>query len=127
MAAILAQVMVIVTHSNFFNAVGKLSFQSNNANNLSSDNGGTGHVYKVTCGKLKKLIQPVVIQLVSCILRSDNGGNLSSGNGGTLRSDNCGTGHLFKVTSRKLKKLTQPFLIQLVGRTLRSDNDSTLR
>ena len=50
----------------------------------------------MTSGKLKKLIQPVLIQLVGCTFRSDNGGNLSSGNGGTLRSDNGGTGRPLK-------------------------------
>ena len=40
---------------------------------------------------LKKLIEPVLIQLVGHTLCSDNGG--------TLSSDNGGTGHLSKVTS----------------------------
>ena len=67
-----------------------------------SDNVGTGRHSKVTSSKLKKVIQPVVIQLVCCTLHSDNSSNLSSGNNGTLRSDNGGTGRLSKVTSSKL-------------------------
>ena len=66
---------------------------------LSSDNGGTGHVSKVTSSKLKKLIQLVLIQLVGYTLRSYNGGSLSSGNCGTLSLENGGTGHLSKVTN----------------------------
>ena len=80
----------------------------------------------------------MLIQLVRCILRSVNGGNLSSNNGGTLssdsggigvvgilRSDNGGTGHLSKVTNSKLRKLIQPVLIQLAGCALQSHNGGT--
>ena len=38
---------------------------SDNAGKLSSDNCATGCLSKVTSSKLKKLIQPVLIQLVS--------------------------------------------------------------
>ena len=55
----------------------------------------------------KKLIQPVLIQLVGCTLCSDNGGT------GV-------TGCLSKVTSSMLKKLIQPVLIQLVGHVERT-------
>ena len=61
--------------------------------NLCSDNGGTGRLSKVTRCKLKKLIQPVLIQLVCCSLHSDNDSILSS--------DNVGTGHFSNVTSSK--------------------------
>ena len=64
----------------------------------------------MTSFKLKKVIHPVLIQLV--------GRTLHSGNGGTLSSDNVGTGRLSIVTSSKLKKLIQPVLIQLVVSTL---------
>ena len=69
-----------------------------------SGNGCTGYLSKVTNGKIKKHIQPVLIQLAGRILHSDNGG--------TFTSDNCGTGHISKVTNSKLKKLTQTVLIQ---------------
>ena len=61
----------------------------------------------------KKLIQPVLIQLVGCTLCSDNGGT------GV-------TGCLSKVTSSMLKKLIQPVLIQLIRHGLFSDNGGTL-
>ena len=54
--------------------------------NLCSDNGGTGCLSKVTNCKLKKLVQPVLMQLVCCSLHSNNSSFLSS--------DNVGTGHL---------------------------------
>ena len=75
---------------------------------------------------LKKLIQRVLIQLVTCTLRSDNGGNFSSSNGGTLIPDNGGSRCLFKVTRSKLSKLIQAVLIQLVDHTLFSGNGGTL-
>ena len=80
---------------------------------LSSDNFGSGSLSKVTSSKLKKLIQPTLIQLVGRTLLLDNDGTLSSENGGM--------GHLSKVASNKVKKLIQPFFIQLVGHTLHSE------
>ena len=50
---------------------------SDNGGTLSSDNIGTGHLSKVTSCKLKKLIQPVLIQLVSRTHYSDKHGTLS--------------------------------------------------
>ena len=50
----------------------------------------------------------MLIQLVDCTLRSDNGCTLYLDNGCTTSSDNCCCGHLSKVTSTKLKKLIQP-------------------
>ena len=50
---------------------------SGNCGTLSSDNGGTGHLSNVTGSKLKKLIQPVFIQLEGRTLLSDNGDTLS--------------------------------------------------
>ena len=42
--------------------------------NVSSDNAGTGHLSKVTSSKLKKIIQPMLVQLVGHTLHTDNGG-----------------------------------------------------
>ena len=91
------------------------TLHSDNGCILSSDNGGTGHLSKVTGSKLKKLlqltliqkelIQPVSIQLVCRTLPLDNGG--------TLSSDNGGAGHLSKVTNCKLNKLIQPVFIYI--------------
>ena len=52
------------------------TLHSNNGDTLSSDTSGTGHLSKVTSGKLKRLIHPMLIQLVGRTLRSDNGGSL---------------------------------------------------
>ena len=73
------------------------TLHSENCGSFRSDNDGTGHLFKVTHCKFKKLIQPVLILLVCRTLHSDNGC--------ILRSDNGGTGHLSKVTGSKLKKL----------------------
>ena len=70
------------------------TLHSNNRDNLSSDNGCTRRLSKVTSSKLQKLIQAVLIQL------EDH--TLCSGNDGTLRSDYGCAGCLSKVTSSKL-------------------------
>ena len=44
--------------------LGGSTIRSDNSGTLSEDNCGTGHLPKVTSRKLKKLIQPVLIQLV---------------------------------------------------------------
>ena len=62
-----------------------------NDSTLSSDNGVTGHLSKITSSNFKKLIQTVLIQLENRTLHSEYGDNLSS--------DNGGTGHVYKVTS----------------------------
>ena len=46
------------------------NLSSRNGGNLISDNGGTGHLSKVASRKLKKLIQPVLIELVGHTLHS---------------------------------------------------------
>ena len=51
-----------------------------------SDNGGIGHLSKVTNCKLKILIHPVLIQLVGRTLHSNNGDTLCSDNSSTLTS-----------------------------------------
>ena len=86
-----------------------------NRDTLRSDSGGTGYVSKVTCRKLKKLIQPVLICRT-----------LRSGKGGTHSAHNSGTGRLHKFSNSKLEKLIEHVLIQLVNRTLHSDNCGTL-
>ena len=63
---------------------------------LNSDNGGSGHLSTVTSSKLKKVIEPVLIQLVGHTIHSDNSS--------TLSSDNGGMGHVSKVISCQLKK-----------------------
>ena len=72
------------------------TIRPDNGGCLSSDNCGNGHLSKVTSSKLKKLIHPVHIQIVVCLLHSDSSG--------ILRSDNGGTGRVSKVTSSKLRK-----------------------
>ena len=69
---------------------------SHNCGTVSSDNCGNGHLSYVSSSKLKKLIEPVLIQFLGDILHSDNGGSLRAHNGGTVR--------LCKVNSSKLKK-----------------------
>ena len=56
----------------FIQLVGCTLHLDNNGT-LSSDNGGTGRLSKVTSSKLNKLIEPALIQLKGYTLSSDNG------------------------------------------------------
>ena len=47
------------------------TLHSDNSGNLSTDIRSSGHLPKFTSSKLKKLIQPVLIQLVGHTLRLD--------------------------------------------------------
>ena len=88
-----------------------------NDGTLRSDNVRSGHFSKVTGSKLKKLIQHVLTELVSCTFLSEIGG--------TRNSDNGGAGHLSKVTNCKINKLIKPVLILIAGCIFSSDNCGT--
>ena len=49
---------------------------------LSSDNGCTRYLSKVTSSKFKELIEPVLIQIVGCTILSDKCGTRSAYNNG---------------------------------------------